>query len=136
MSISRRRFVAGAFAGAATLAISQNAFSAPTGRKRLTLLHLTDTHAQLETHWEYLPGGKPELVQMGGFARLKTAIEAERARSQGPAFLVDGGDLVQGSGPAAWSNGEVMIAPANALELDAFVPGNWSRFTAPLSSGI
>jgi hypothetical protein len=52
MSISRRRFVAGAFAGAAALAISKNAFLAPTAQKRLTVLHLIDTPAQLETNWE------------------------------------------------------------------------------------
>ena len=47
--------------------------------KRVTLLHFTDTHAQLETHPEYLPGAKPEIQMMGGYARLKTAIEHERA---------------------------------------------------------
>ena len=104
--------------------------AAETGNrgKSLTLLHVTDTHAQLETHWEYLPqreDAAASIVQMGGFARLKTAIDEQRNSAIGPAFLVDGGDLVQGSGPAAWSQGEVMIAPANALELDAFVPGNW-----------
>src|SRR5688572_4572303 len=107
MGISRRRFVTGACAGAALLTLRPGAFaSTRADGKRLTLLHVTDTHAQLETHWEYLPGGSPQLAQMGGFARLKTAIDAERARSHGPAFLVDGGDLVQGSGPAASSQGE------------------------------
>jgi hypothetical protein len=37
--------------------------------KRLTLLHFTDTHAQLETHPEYLPGATPEIQMMGGYAR-------------------------------------------------------------------
>jgi 2',3'-cyclic-nucleotide 2'-phosphodiesterase (5'-nucleotidase family) len=68
---------------------------------------------------------------MGGFARLKRAIDVLRMRAPGPSFLVDGGDLVQGSGPAAWSRGKVMIAPANALGLDAFVPGNWEPVYGP-----
>ena len=52
----------------------------------LTLLHFTDTHAQLETHPEYLPGAMPEIQMMGGYARLKTAIERERATlRRGPA---------------------------------------------------
>lgn len=132
MGISRRRFVTGACAGAALLTMGRGAFaSTRAAGKRLTLLHVTDTHAQLETHWEYLPEASPQLAQMGGFARLKTAIDSERARSHGPAFLLDGGDLVQGSGPAAWSQGEVMIAPANLLELDAFVPGNWEPVYGP-----
>ena len=31
----------------------------PTG-KRVTLLHFTDSHAQIETHPDYLPGASPE----------------------------------------------------------------------------
>lgn len=102
----------------------------PAGR-RVTLLHMADTHAQLETHPDYLPGETPEIQDMGGFARLMTAIKRERAKVAGPSFLVDSGDAVQGSGPAAWSQGEVVIAPLNALGLDAFVPGNWEVVYGP-----
>ena len=130
--MDRRRFLASSSAAiVGAVAGSAPGFTAGSKTKRCTLLHLTDTHAQLETHLEYLPGATPELCRMGGFARLKTAIDAQRATSFGPAFLVDGGDLVQGSGPAAWSRGEVMIAPSNALELDAFVPGNWEPIYGP-----
>jgi len=101
------------------------------GGKRLTLLHFTDTHAQLETHPEYLPGASPEIQMMGGYARLKTAIEQERAHCQGPCFLLDGGDEFQGSGPAAWSEGEVILAPLNALGIDVFTPGNWEPAYGP-----
>ena len=130
--MDRRSFLAvsgGAMMGAVTRTVP--GFAAVSKQKRCTLLHLTDTHAQLKTHLEYLPGATPDLTQMGGFARLKTAIDAQRATSVGPAFLVDGGDLVQGSGPAAWSRGEVMIAPSNTLDLDAFVPGNWEPVYGP-----
>jgi len=92
--------------------------------KRLTLLHFTDMHAQLETHSEYLPGANPEIQMMGGYARLKTAIEHERAHCEGACFLLDGGDEFQGSGPAAWSEGEAILEPLNALGIDVFTPGN------------
>ncbi len=131
-NMDRRTFMAiGGAALAGSLSQASNGFAANRGQKRCTLLHLTDTHAQLETHLEYLPGATPDIISMGGFARLKTAIDAQRATSVGPAFVVDGGDLVQGSGPAAWSRGEIMIAPSNALELDAFVPGNWEPVHGP-----
>src|SRR5271155_5874696 len=68
---------------------------AAAGGKRVTLLHFTDTHAQLEMHPEYLPGATPEIQMMGGYARLKTAIERERAHCQGACFLLDGGDEFQ-----------------------------------------
>lgn len=99
--------------------------------KRLTLLHFTDTHAQLETHPEYLPGASPEIQMMGGYARLKTAIEHERAHCEGPCFLLDGGDEFQGSGPAAWSEGETIIEPLKALGIDVFSPGNWEPAYGP-----
>ncbi len=37
--------------------------------ERIILLHFTDTHAQLETHAEYLPGASQEIEMMGGYCR-------------------------------------------------------------------
>ena len=99
--------------------------------KRVTLLHFTDTHAQLETHPEYVPGAETEVQMMGGYARLKTAIDQERANCAGACFLLDGGDEFQGAGPAAWSEGEVILEPLNAFGIDAFVPGNWEPAYGP-----
>jgi 2',3'-cyclic-nucleotide 2'-phosphodiesterase (5'-nucleotidase family) len=101
------------------------------GGKRLTLLHFADTHAQLETHPEYLPGAVPDIQMMGGYARLKTAIERQRTHCEGACFLLDGGDEFQGSGPAAWSQGEVVLEPLRALGIDAFTPGNWEPAYGP-----
>ncbi len=130
--MTRRTFLATAAAAAAGQTLGRAAENpAPRAGRRVTLLHMADTHAQLETHPDYLPGEKPEIQPMGGFARLKTAIERERATAAGAHFLVDSGDAVQGSGPAAWSQGEVVIAPLNALGLDAFVPGNWEVVYGP-----
>lgn len=102
-----------------------------SNEKRVTLLHFTDTHAQLETHAEYLPEASPTIQMMGGYARLKTAIERERANCDGACFLLDGGDEFQGSGPAAWSAGEVILDPLNAFGIDVFVPGNWEPAYGP-----
>ena len=104
---------------------------APSAPRHVTFLHIADTHAQLETHPEYMPGQTPELQSMGGYARLKTAIDRERASSKGAVFVADGGDTFQGSGPAAWSEGEVVLGPLNALGLDVCVPGNWEVVYGP-----
>lgn len=53
------------------------------------LLHMADSHAQLETHPELMPRETPEIQPMGGYARLKTAIDRERAAARGRAFAVD-----------------------------------------------
>ena len=83
---------------------SQQAGQDRDGR-RVTLLYFTDTHAQLETHPEYVPGASPEIQMMGGYARLKAAIEYERANCDGACFLLDGGDEFQGSGPRSLVRG-------------------------------
>jgi S-sulfosulfanyl-L-cysteine sulfohydrolase len=118
-------------AGAAVAGAAAGPARADRPGKRVTLLHVTDTHAQLETHPEYVPGATPEIQMMGGYARLKSAIEYERGRCEGACFLLDGGDEFQGSGPAAWSQGEVILKPLNALGIDAFTPGNWDPAYGP-----
>jgi S-sulfosulfanyl-L-cysteine sulfohydrolase len=138
-SWTRRNFMASASLTAVGLAVAAAGFAAAEvdfpartwKGKRVRLLHFTDTHAQLETHPEYLPGASPEIQMMGGYARLKTAIEGERASGDGPCFLLDGGDDFQGSGPATWSEGEVVLDPLNALSPDVFVPGNWEAAYGP-----
>ena len=103
----------------------------PAQAREVTLLHIADTHAQLETHTEYVPGASPELRPMGGFARLRTVLDRMRREAPGAAFVVDGGDTFQGSGPAAWSKGGVVIEPFNALGVDVCVPGNWEVVYGP-----
>ena len=135
---TRRQLIASASLSAIGSSLAVPGFAAEAARtdpiadaKRLTLLHFTDTHAQLETHPEYLPGATPEIQMMGGYARLKTAIERERAHCEGACFLLDGGDEFQGSGPAAWSEGEVILEPLKALGIDVFTPGNWEPVYGP-----
>lgn len=122
-----RRMLSAMLAVAATTGAAQ---AAPTER-HVTLLHIADTHAQLETHAEYLPGETPDLQPMGGYARLKTAIDGERAAAGPATFLADGGDTFQGSAAAAWSRGEAVVAPLNALGIDVCVPGNWEVVYGP-----
>jgi len=99
--------------------------------KLITLLHFTDTHAQIELHPDYLPGATPEIQMMGGYSRLKSAIDRERKHCKGASFLLNGGDEFQGSGPAAWSEGEVILEPLNAFGIDVFTPGNWEPAYGP-----
>src|SRR5579864_4906014 len=99
--------------------------------KRVRILHLADTHAQLDTHWEYLPEDPSRLHRMGGFARLRTALDERRSNAPGAVFTVDGGDTVQGSAIAAWTKGEAIIDPFNALKTDVGTPGNWEVVYGP-----
>jgi len=100
----------------------------PTEPKTFSIAFVNDIHAQLEPHPElYWHGDKVERVHnAGGLSRIATAFKKlEADRPQG-LLKIDGGDTFQGSGPGAWTKGEVMVRPLNALALDFAIPGNWS----------
>jgi sulfur-oxidizing protein SoxB len=105
--------------------------SRATKPKHVRLLHIADTHAQLDTHWEYLPEDPSHLHRMGGYARLRTALDQMRASAPGAVFTVDGGDTFQGSALAAWTEGQSVVAPFNALGIDVGTPGNWEVVYGP-----
>jgi len=110
---------------------SYSALRAASGSKQIRFLHLADMHAQLDTHWEYLPEDPQHLHRMGGFARIRTALDQSRASAPGAVFTLDGGDTFQGSAIAAWTQGEAIVAPLNALGIDAGTPGNWEPVYGP-----
>jgi S-sulfosulfanyl-L-cysteine sulfohydrolase len=63
--------------------------------------------------------------RMGGFAHLKTLIDRLRAESgPGNSLLLDGGDLLQGTGQANALRGADMIEVATRLGVD-FMTGHW-----------
>jgi S-sulfosulfanyl-L-cysteine sulfohydrolase len=132
------------------------------------VLHLTDSHAQLDPVYFREPsvnlgvgamaGRPPHLVgeaflkffgvapksrlahaftyldfteaahrygRLGGFAQLKTLVDRLRAEAgAGKALLLDGGDLMQGSGLANLTHGANMVEVANLLGVDALT-GHW-----------
>jgi 5'-nucleotidase len=62
----------------------------------LTVLHVNDSHSYLDATGDKLaPGGASTYVQMGGWARLRTAVEDVRAK-QANVVLLHAGDAVQG----------------------------------------
>ncbi len=80
MSTTRRNLLKAATTGAAIASAGASSVIACQSVKKLTLLHLTDTHAQLETHWEYMPGQARIIAQRESRSR---AIDLpDRALSQ------------------------------------------------------
>ncbi|HYG33224.1 MAG TPA: bifunctional metallophosphatase/5'-nucleotidase, partial [Clostridia bacterium] len=102
------------------------AADAPQPAREVTLLYIADLHAQLEEHPElFWNSGKEELVPAGGLARVAAAVNSIRKEKPGQVLFLDAGDTLQGSGPAAWSEGAALVQPLNALRLDLALPGNW-----------
>ncbi len=96
--------------------------------KKFSIAFVNDIHAQLEPHPElFWQGDESERVHnAGGLSRIATAFKQLEAQRPHGMLKIDGGDTFQGSGPGAWTQGEVMVRPLNALGFDLAIPGNWS----------
>ncbi|WP_342626380.1 metallophosphoesterase [Belliella baltica] len=59
-----------------------------------------------------------------GYANLHTFIQQERAKVEN-SFLIDTGDMFQGSMLSVKTEGEAMVPILNAMSYDLYLPGNW-----------
>jgi 2',3'-cyclic-nucleotide 2'-phosphodiesterase (5'-nucleotidase family) len=121
---SRREFIRDV--GGIALALAQSRAVRSGRAQHITILHTADIHAQLDVHDEFFwENGKPVFRRRGGFATLRTMINTLRRQNPGNTLLVDGGDLIQGSGVASLSQGMAMVPLVNAIGYDLVLPGNW-----------
>nr|WP_175582289.1 bifunctional metallophosphatase/5'-nucleotidase [Phaeobacter sp. HF9A] len=94
---------------------------------KLTILHTNDFHARFEPISKYDSGcdaeSNAEGKCFGGSARLVTAVEEARARSDN-SILVDGGDQFQGTLFYTYYKGKVAAEMMNKLGYDAMTVGN------------
>ena len=101
------------------------------GRQELVLLHTADTHSMLFPYRLLVGsadarrglGRAGEWRDAGGFARLATALRAERARA-GRALHLDAGDVFQGSLAFERFEGEPELRAFDAMGVDAQALGN------------
>lgn len=101
------------------------------GRVELVLLHTADTHSMLFPYRAAIGasdarrglGHAGDLRSVGGFARLGTLLERERAGARRVLHL-DSGDLFQGSLTFERFRGEPEVRAFSALGVDAQVLGN------------
>ncbi|MGH8690090.1 MAG: thiosulfohydrolase SoxB [Burkholderiales bacterium] len=114
----------------------------------VSLLHITDTHAQLLPVYFREPEGSPKRLglqagspgayaftsagfrelarrygKVGGFAHLATLVKRLRA-SRPHALLLDGGDSWQGSATALWTQGADMRGAQQRLGVD-YMTAHW-----------
>jgi len=94
--------------------------------QRITILHTSDIHAQLDVHDEFFyEQGRPTFKRRGGFATLATMITALRQENPEHTLVVDGGDCFHGSAVAALSKGAAIAPLVNRIRYDLALPGNW-----------
>ncbi len=108
----------------ATLALAASAASA---EYTLTILHTNDFHARFEPISAFDSGCSAEDNEagecFGGSARLVTAVEEARARSNN-SILVDGGDQFQGTLFYTYYKGAAAAEFMNKMGYDAMTVGN------------
>jgi S-sulfosulfanyl-L-cysteine sulfohydrolase len=78
-------------------------------------------HPHDELFWE---NNKTVFRKTGGYAHLATYLKAER-KSNPNTFLIDTGDMFQGSELSVKTTGKAMVPILNTLGYDLYLPGNW-----------
>ncbi|MFC4870073.1 bifunctional metallophosphatase/5'-nucleotidase [Negadavirga shengliensis] len=92
----------------------------------VTILQTADIHGQLDPHPELFWENDSIIFKTrGGLAHIKTLFDKERQKNPGRTLIVDGGDLIQGSGYAALSQGSIFPGIIRNMGYDLLIPGNW-----------
>ena len=91
----------------------------------ISILQTTDVHCQIHPHDElFWENGKMVFRKTGGYAQLATYLKKER-KDKAHTFLIDTGDMFQGSELSVKTIGKAMIPILNHLDYDLYLPGNW-----------
>ncbi len=92
---------------------------------KLTILQTTDVHCQLHPHdelfWEH---EKAVFRKTGGYGQLSSYLKKERKKHK-HCFVLDTGDMFQGSALSVKTTGKAMVPILNQLGYDLYLPGNW-----------
>lgn len=92
---------------------------------KVCIFQTTDVHCQIHEHDElFWENGKTVFRKTGGYANLDAFIKKERAKCE-HSFLLDTGDMFQGSMLSINTSGQAMVPLLNELEYDLYLPGNW-----------
>jgi 2',3'-cyclic-nucleotide 2'-phosphodiesterase (5'-nucleotidase family) len=91
----------------------------------ISILQTTDVHCQIHPHDElFWENDKAVFRKTGGYAHLATYLQKERKKNANT-FLIDTGDMFQGSELSVKTTGTAMVPILNALGYDLYLPGNW-----------
>lgn len=92
----------------------------------ITILQTADIHAYLNSHNElFVENDSLIFRRAGGMAHIKTLADSIRKQNPEGTILVDGGDLIQGSGASVRSQGKIFPQIVQAMDYDLLIPGNW-----------
>jgi len=91
----------------------------------LTLLQTTDVHCQIHPHDElFWENGKAVFRKTAGYAHVTTLFDQVRKKNPNT-FIIDTGDMFQGSELSVKTTGKAITPILNAMGYDLYLPGNW-----------
>lgn len=91
----------------------------------LSILQTTDVHCQVHPHDElFWENNQAVFRKTGGYAHLATYFKKEK-KANPNTFLIDTGDMFQGSELSVKTTGKAFVPILNNLGYDLYLPGNW-----------
>ncbi len=91
----------------------------------ISILQTTDVHCQVHPHDElFWENNQSVFRKTGGYGQLATYFKKERKKNP-HTFILDTGDMFQGSELSVKTTGKAMLPILNQLGYDLYLPGNW-----------
>ena len=91
----------------------------------ISILQTTDVHCQVHPHDElFWENNQPVFRKTGGYAQLAAYFKKERKENPNT-FIIDTGDMFQGSELSVKTTGKAIVPVLNQLGYDLYLPGNW-----------
>jgi 2',3'-cyclic-nucleotide 2'-phosphodiesterase (5'-nucleotidase family) len=91
----------------------------------ISLLQTTDVHCQIHPHDElFWENDQAVFRKTAGYAHLATLFDQVRKKNPNT-FIIDTGDMFQGSELSVKTTGQAISPILNALGYDLYLPGNW-----------
>ena len=91
----------------------------------LDILQTTDVHCQVHPHDElFWENDKAVFRKTGGYPQMATYFKKAR-KSNPDTFIIDTGDMFQGSELSVKTTGKALVPVLNQLGYDLYLPGNW-----------
>lgn len=95
------------------------------GEFTISILQTTDVHCQVHPHDElFWENDQAVFRKTGGYAHLATYLRREKKKNPNT-FILDTGDMFQGSELSVKTSGKAMVPVLNELGYDLYLPGNW-----------
>lgn len=91
----------------------------------ISILQTTDVHCQIYPHDElFWENNKAVFRKTGGYAYMASMLNNLKLKNPNT-FVIDTGDMFQGSELSVKTTGKAFVPILNALNYDLYLPGNW-----------